>query len=306
MLKQALMKIWKDVFHDTDDFIHLFFERVYKEDNVQFLLEDERIVSSLHMVPYKLNYKGLEIPTSYICGAATAPDARNKGLMGKLLNQSFETMKKRNIPISVLIPANEELYTYYQHFGYKNIFHQQLAQIKKENLVVQKEIVVKDNEYSPELFAYFDSEQRKRPCSILHDSFDFETICMEHKQADALLLTSKREGRTTGFMFAIPNSHTRSLFISESFSQTIADRDAMLHQAFQCTEYDICWIRSAPTSNDNIQKRGMLKIIDRKPLLELIDKNRLNPSAFSDSWSDEVLLQHLFHNTYPYMNLMLD
>lgn len=306
MHKQELMKIWKEVFMDSDDFIQLFFDRVYREENVQWIKEDGRIISSLHMVPYKMAYKGIEIPVSYICGAATDPAARSKGLMKQVLNQSFTAMKKRGIPLAVLIPAEDWLYDYYQRIGFTDVFHQTIQVINRETIMEpQVPVTVQTTEFSSRLFDYFDKKQRERTCSILHDKYDFETICLDHKLAGALLITAEKESQLTGLLFAIPNMNNNTIFISEHFADSASDRDAMLHEAFRLLPFEKASIRLIPTNDQHLLRRGMLKIVDREKLTNILNQGGLNQQNL-DSISDEEFLQLLFHVIYPYMNLMLD
>jgi predicted acetyltransferase len=59
----------------------------------------------------------------YICGAATLPAFRGRGIMGELLSDSFDEMKQRGDSFSSLIPASDSLYSYYERFGYHEFFY---------------------------------------------------------------------------------------------------------------------------------------------------------------------------------------
>ena len=87
--KKQVQRLWKTVFDDSDEFIHLYFNRVYKDENTLVIRKEGQIVSALQMLPYAMTYYGEEISVAYISGACTLPSEQGKGLMGKLLQNAF-------------------------------------------------------------------------------------------------------------------------------------------------------------------------------------------------------------------------
>ncbi len=83
------------------------------------------MTTALQMLPYRMSFGETSLDVSYISGAATRPEYRNRGLMGRLLKESFEIMRSRNIPLSALIPAESWLYDYYASKGYASVFFRQ-------------------------------------------------------------------------------------------------------------------------------------------------------------------------------------
>ena len=122
-LKDSIIEIWKLCFpYDTEEFRTLYFEKVYQDDEVLILLEDNRVIASLQMIPYQIKFGDKSYPAAYISGAMTHPDFQGKGYMEKLLNHAFEEMKRKKIPITFLIPQNDQLFDFYSKFGYQKAF----------------------------------------------------------------------------------------------------------------------------------------------------------------------------------------
>ena len=117
-LKEGTINLWRICFNDTEEFIRFYFERKYKDENTIGIEENGQIVSVLQMLPYTMTWNQQEVPVSYISGASTHPDARNKGLMQKLLTEAFFTMKNQKFIFSILIPQEDWLYDYYSQAGY--------------------------------------------------------------------------------------------------------------------------------------------------------------------------------------------
>jgi len=119
---EQLKSLWKSLFGDTEAFISLFFREVVREENIRVLEEKGRILSALYMLPYPFRIWNQEVTASYISGAGTLPEAQGRGLMRRLLIDSFKEMEHRQIPLSILIPAEPWLYGFYEKSGYATVF----------------------------------------------------------------------------------------------------------------------------------------------------------------------------------------
>lgn len=119
---EQLKSLWKSLFGDTEAFISLFFHEVVRDENIRVLEEKGRILSALYMLPYPFRIWNQEVTASYISGAGTLPEAQGRGLMRRLLIDSFKEMEHRQIPLSILIPAEPWLYGFYEKSGYATVF----------------------------------------------------------------------------------------------------------------------------------------------------------------------------------------
>lgn len=66
--KQQIVNLWRTCFGDSEAFISLYFDRVYKDENAMTIEKDGKIVSALQIVPYTMTYLGTEISVGYISG----------------------------------------------------------------------------------------------------------------------------------------------------------------------------------------------------------------------------------------------
>lgn len=134
---EQLKSLWKSLFGDTEAFISLFFHEVVRDENIRVLEEKGRILSALYMLPYPFRIWNQEVTASYISGAGTLPEAQGRGLMRSLLIDSFKEMERRQIPLSILIPAEPWLYGFYEKSGYVTVFayNQQVYPPKDRSLV---------------------------------------------------------------------------------------------------------------------------------------------------------------------------
>lgn len=66
--KQQIVNLWRTCFGDSEAFISLYFDRVYKDENAMTIEKDGKIVSALQIVPHTMTYLGTEISVGYIWG----------------------------------------------------------------------------------------------------------------------------------------------------------------------------------------------------------------------------------------------
>lgn len=119
-LKNKMMKLWKDTFHDSDSYISLIFEEYFNIDYVEYHEENGQLVSALIGIPYEFGCAGNTIKGLYLCGLATKEEYRHKGIMNGLINRINDKARAKGIVLSFLIPASDMLRIYYQGKGYVN------------------------------------------------------------------------------------------------------------------------------------------------------------------------------------------
>lgn len=168
--KESVRLMWQICFDDTPEFVNLYFSEKYKDENTLVYFIDDKAVASLQMIPYRFTFCGTEIPSAYISGACTLPEYRNRGIMGQLLLAAFEVINQRNIPLSILIPAEEWLYSYYAKYGYHTVFQSDDAPIPLEQ-------IIRSAEGNMDIaYAHFDALYRKKDFCVQKTKSDFITI----------------------------------------------------------------------------------------------------------------------------------
>lgn len=111
---QKLKKLWMACFSENSKAIDLFFNANSEYLSMYCSKYNDKIVSALYLVHGSINDK----KAHYLCGAATLPEYRRRGIMGKLIEYALNDAKKNGDVYSTLFPANEQLYKFYSRFGY--------------------------------------------------------------------------------------------------------------------------------------------------------------------------------------------
>ena len=113
--KNKIIKLWHNVFGDDEKSIEYFFGLYYGD--MIIYEEKEEIAAMLTMLPVTLeNKKG-----RYIYAVATDERYRCRGLSTMLLNYANKYIKENGEYFSVLVPAEENLFAFYEKRGYTTV-----------------------------------------------------------------------------------------------------------------------------------------------------------------------------------------
>jgi len=310
--KQKLIELWRLCFDDTEDFIQLFFNRIYKEENALVIEVDGEIVSALHMIPYTMSFCNSELTVSYIAGACTHPDYREKGYMGELLEEAFHVMRQRDFDLTALIPANPSLFEYYRRHGYTEIFDYTLIEEEFPEILVPNEDIelhIIDEESIETAYSYFDHKLKERACCILHTKEDFITSIIEFRQDEGeVVLAINKRGIPVGIAFLYPSiDHVyikEFIYDNEDVCKIIL-QEVMLRHRMKKVQY------LTPPQLPDTHRLGMGMILNRERSSGLwLAGNSKFPITQEglDKMDIQTLTRHLLNYTekLPYMSLMHD
>lgn len=109
-----ILSLWKECFPAEDEFRDWFFGNVFDIEKTLIYIKDNQIAGMLQMIFVSSNLGNC----TYIYGAGTSNKFRKQGIMGELIEKSFEISKSFGHEFSMLIPASDKLFKYYEKFGY--------------------------------------------------------------------------------------------------------------------------------------------------------------------------------------------
>lgn len=319
--KQQVIDLWRASFDDSEAFISLFFDRVYKEDNVLTIEKDDKIVSALQMLPYTMTYYGTEISVCYIYAACTSPSERGQGLMRQLMQEAFGEMKRRDFALTVIIPADPWLFDYYRDLGYTEAFdYSEDTYIRPTEVVWEPEITVVPPEVPlvDTLYAFFDRKLRERTCCLLHTKDNFITLLRDIQLSGGQVLTAlNNQEQPVGMVFLYPpdekdlrSEESGSVYIKEILYDDERIKNLLLQEATLQNKVAKAIYRS-PFNGPGTYPLGMARVLDSKRLIRhwvsAHEYSALNPSQLKEM--DIQSLTRLLLD-YPareaYMSLMLD
>lgn len=281
---QDIYNMWKICFQDSDEFMKLYFNEKYQPENTLVYIDNNKVVASLQMLPYRFTFCETEIPVSYISGACTLPEYQNKGYMRQLLRASLQIMREREIPLSLLIPAEDWLYNYYGKFGYKKVF-------ESDNTIIPlKEIFTQSGCNLNKAYKTFDNIFGRRDFCIQKTEKDFATIIKDAEMSDF------PEKYNLSGMARIINAETLlTLFAAQNEEQSFRIRvnDSIIEENNHIYNIENGKCRIITDKTDSSTYTVEIEI-----LCQLLFGFELN--SLSDSFSKRFPVHH------PILNLMLE
>lgn len=289
MKKQRIETLWRACFTDTDEFIRLFFDEIYREENALVIEQQGQIVAALHLLPYTMLLHEKEFPVSYIYGVGTLPNERGKGLMRQLMHEAETELKRRNIPLALLIPAEDWLFDIYRKYGYKEGFFHTIKTYTPQPPVFSDTIRITIAETTATgLFSFFNKKEKERMAAVLHTETDFRIACKDLAISNGKLLTSTNiRNEITGMAFTLPDEDKR-VFIPEILYDNLDIKEELLYAATQLYNAARVDYQTHPETS-SFSPRGMVRIID-----EAYFRN------------NDINIASLFSHQQGYLTLMLD
>lgn len=216
---RSVRSLWKECFGDSDEFLDIYFGRVYSPQVDYSVERDARVVSALQCIPYNMLCGGSEYRTAYLSGVCTAREYRRCGLAGRLVEQATRDMRSRGCVFGFLIPSGRNVLPFYRACGYY------LAMRRKAFLLPPRPELGADVPYraervtafSGELYELFAKRQSARSgYALLHDKEQFSTVVADWLKGGNLILAARCAGKMVSYLFARPDEGRRTLLVYDA------------------------------------------------------------------------------------------
>ncbi len=269
--KAEIRKLWTECFHDTPEFVEMFFTRVYNDRQGMLLESEGKPVSSLLLQQYDFLMHGKMLKAGYIAGAATRRSERGKGYMGQLMKQALRASYERGDMLCALIPAHRWLYFFYDRFGFSTVFYVDKQRFTSLHSFFGEGIYNEiDDPFRDDVYVAMAEMEIKRGCGIIHSHRDFLNI-MDDVSLDAdarFVALSDEEGNVASMAWATVGHgqvEVRELLGRDENARKAAMR--ALRRRFPDTHFTL--LAPAEPSRRNLFARGMGRIVNVMKLLDV-------------------------------------
>ncbi|MFO7574710.1 MAG: GNAT family N-acetyltransferase [Bacteroidales bacterium] len=212
-----LRSIWKEVFNDTDEFVDSFFGRRYSADSTLVYRERGEIVSMIFFPRYNFKVNDARFGLGYICGAATLPGYRQKGLMGLLMEASLEAMRSRGDSFSSLIPASDPLYEYYSRFGFRDYFFRKRYSLTRESVNAGPVFSLQPMSDFNTLYRLYLSGVNTLTAAVVHGYDSYSAVADEFTMTGGEILVSNDQR-----LYCFVRVTGETAFIRELFGESVS------------------------------------------------------------------------------------
>lgn len=214
----SLRRLWKECFNDTDEFIDMYFTRVYSPQVDYSIERDGRVVSALQCLPYNMLCGGNTVLAGYLSGVCTDASYRRQGLAGSLVAQSVADMHRRGCTFAFLIPSGSEVLPFYRQYGFYIAIRRSAMPIRHSGNVTGGTCTVTPaTAYSDVLYRLFARRQReRRGYALLHSREQFKTVVDDWIKGGNLILTARLGKKTVSYLFVRPDNEKKVLYVYDA------------------------------------------------------------------------------------------
>ena len=159
-MRDGVRHLMQTVFNDSDDALDIFFARVYHPVGNYCRCHQGQVVSAAQALPYQLLYHGQQASVVYLYAVGTLPEFRRQHLITRLFKYMHRGLLCQGKVFSTLLIEQEGLQEMYEKLGYAQVG---TAPLQDENVVENG-------------FDVYDQWQRSRPCVLLQDERNWETL----------------------------------------------------------------------------------------------------------------------------------
>ena len=103
------------------DFIDYYYSNIIKRNEVVVTVEDDEIISMIHLNPYIYNVCGNIRRVHYLVALATKTENRKKGYMSKAIDFAIDYLNELKEPFCYIVPENEYAEKLYNKFGFERV-----------------------------------------------------------------------------------------------------------------------------------------------------------------------------------------
>ncbi len=176
-------QLWTSFFDDgTPGFVDFIFDLV-PHDDIYIGLEEDKVVSML-MAAAELEYSGKK--GFYLYSACTHTSYQGRGYMKALVDFALADQRKKGRTFCVLMPASEELFSYWEKLGFDNVISSRKCQLEiKRNIWTNRD---------------FDIVTAGR----------FRSVREKHNEENIVHYTNKSYERYTAYLYTVGGSTAES------------------------------------------------------------------------------------------------
>lgn len=200
--RDSLTDLWQSCFGDSEDYIRLFLDTLWTENNGLVLRKNGKITSMLFLLDGSLRCGGEQTRSGYIYAACTAPEHRGKGYMSALLNGADDIARRQGKEFLCLVPSEQSLFEYYARFGYLSSFKTKKIVLSRFVLEQIADTLQSVTDPSPK-----ELEELRSECLAADNAFIWGRDVIEYAREETLFTGGKavyaaKNGRLSAYAFA--------------------------------------------------------------------------------------------------------
>lgn len=215
-VKQQTRELWKECFHDSDDFLDIYFRDKYDAAANLTTCREGRIVAAVQILPYRMSFYGRNVFSGYVSGLCVHPDFRKQGIASELLQRANRILYRQGATFSFLIPGDGELRKFYEkpeHGAYWTSTYRLEVECKPEGETDSDIEIEQPYEWPHELYHFY-RRNSGFPFIFNPSENDFYAALSTCDIEDGFVLTARRRKKLVGLCLAVPSTEGKMIIRS--------------------------------------------------------------------------------------------
>ena len=191
--------LWQECFGDSDGFCRWFMREQWNGEYSVAAFEGERPVSMIHGRPYTLSIRGRETPAVIMCGVATAPEYRHRGLMRRCMELFERNAREKGANVLFQSPVDFKIYEWCMQYpsSASAIITSKKAQGTRGCRYAEDSPCCEG--FAEELLIVYDRIMEGYSGQVVRSAEDMRSVLRGHAADGGRLVRYIKEGRTRGY-----------------------------------------------------------------------------------------------------------
>ena len=272
-IKQQTRNLWRDTFHDDEDFLSLYFDEKYSDRDNFTLRPNGYVAAAMQMLPYRVSIYGQSVHAGYVSGLCVMPDFRRHGLASRLLFDSHRRLYQQGGVLSFLIPSDDSLRAFYekpQHGAFwTTTYRKETPLPQPEGETPNRLSIVEAEAWTADLYVYF-RRHTAREFMVHPSETDFFVALDDCSLAGGHILVAYQGHRICGICLAVRETDGRA-FVRSLVADDGNVRDAFVRRLQQDEKVEQVFARvPAPGSAPEVKPYAIARVVNVERFLSAV------------------------------------
>ncbi|MGM9694247.1 MAG: GNAT family N-acetyltransferase [Alloprevotella sp.] len=273
-IKRQTRNLWRECFHDSEDFMDIYFDEKYTDETNLTLRHEGQTLAATQLFPYRLTLYGSVTRMGYVSGLATDPAFRGKGHAARLLRHCHRKLFHQNAALSLLIPGDDGLRKFYENPRHGSYWTSSYRKTEPLDTSADGDFgaitVTCLDDWDDSLFVFFRRLTSELPFMVHPSRSDFFAAIEAAHLGEAYLLAAHHGRRMVGLCLAVREDDGRILIRSIAIAEAEA-RAAFVDWLCRHCEVEKVWRRYAARGTEpGAEPYAMARVTDAHRFLSCI------------------------------------
>lgn len=197
--KEQASALWQECFGDSDGFCRWFMSEQWNGEYSVAAVEEGKLVSMIHGRPYTLRIRGRAIPAVIMCGVATAPAYRHRGLMRRCMELFERNARDKGAFVLFQSPVDFRIYEWCMQYpsSASAIITSEKARGMRGCRYAEDSPCCEG--FAEELLIVYERIMKGYSGRVVRSTEDMRSVLRGHTADGGRLVRYIKEGRTRGY-----------------------------------------------------------------------------------------------------------